>query len=77
MLSDSVFEAIDDILKAVADYKDYSPQYKKRIVLSLAHLYILQWTLDRLHGDMNNNFLDAKRHATIEFDRAVSGELSD
>ena len=77
MLSDSVFEIIDDILKAIADYKDYSPQYKKRIVLSLSHLYLTLWTLDRLRGDMNNTFLDAKHHATIEFDRAVFGELSD
>ena len=77
MLSDSVFEIIDDILKAIADYKDYSPQYKKRIVLSLAHLYLTLWTLDRLKGEMNSSFDDAKKYASIQFDKAVSGELSD
>ena len=77
MLSDSVFEAIDDILKAVANYNDYSPQYKRRIVLSLAHLYLVLWSLDRLRGEMTSNFYDAKRHAGVQFERAVAGELSD
>ena len=77
MLSDSVFEAIDDILKAVANYNDYSPQYKRRIVLSLAHLYLVLWSLDRLRGEMTSNFYEAKRHAGVQFDRAISGELSD
>ena len=77
MLSDSVFEAIDEKLKAVANYNDYSPQYKRRIVLSLAHLYLVLWSLDRLRGEMTSNFDDAKKYASIEFDRAVSGELSD
>ena len=75
MLSDSVFEAIDDILKAVKDYNDYSPLYKRRIVLALAHLYMIQWQLDRLRGDFNSSFDDAKAYASIEFDRAVAGEL--
>ena len=77
MLSDSVFEAIDDILKAVANYNDYSPLYKRRIVLSLAHLYLVLWSLDRLRGEMTTSFDDAKRHAGVQFDRAVAGELSD
>ena len=77
MLSDSVFEAIYDILKAVKEYNDYSPLYKRRIVLALAHLYMIQWSLDRLQGEMNISFNDAKRHASIEFDRAVNNELSD
>ena len=77
MLSDSIFEAIDDILKAVATYKDYSPLYKRRIVLSLAHLYLVLWSLDRLHGDMTTTFHEAKRHAGVQFDRAINNELSD
>ena len=76
MLSDSVFEIIDDILQAVKNYNDYSPQYKKRIVLSLSHLYLVLWSLDRLKGEMNSSFDDAKKYASIEF-KAVDGELSD
>ncbi len=77
MLSDSIFESIDDILKAVANYNDYSFKYKKRIVLSLAHLYVVLWSLDRPKGDINSNFDKAKKHASIQFDKAVAGELSD
>ena len=77
MLSDSVYDCIDSILKAAADYKDYSPLYKRRIVLSLAHLYLVLWSLDRLRGEMTTSFDDAKRHAGVQFDRAVAGELSD
>ena len=77
MLSDSIFEAIDDILKAITNYNDYSFRHKRRIVLALSHLYMTLWTLDRLNGDMHSSFQDAKRHATIEFDRAINGDLSD
>lgn len=77
MLSDSIFESINDILKAVANYNDYSFNHKKRIVLSLSHLYLTLWTLDRLKGEMNSSFDDAKKYASIQFDKAISGELSD
>ena len=75
MLSDSLFEAIYSILKSVQEY-DYSIGHKRRIVLSLTHLYVTLWTLDRLNGDMTT-FHEAKRHAGVQFDRAVAGELSD
>ena len=77
MLSDSIFEAIDDILQSVKTYNDYSFRHKRRIVLALTHLFLTLWMLDRLNGDMHSSFQDAKRHATIEFDRAINGELSD
>ena len=77
MLSDSLSEAIDDILQSVKTYNDYSFRHKRRIVLALTHLFLTLWTLDRLNGDMHSSFQDAKRHATIEFDRAINGELSD
>ena len=77
MLSDSIFEAIDDILQSVKNYSDYSFRHKRRIVLALTHLFLTLWTLDRLNGDMHSSFQDAKRHATIEFDRAINGDLSD
>ena len=77
MLSDSVFEAINDILKAVSQYNDYSGEHKKRLILALSHLYMIQWTLDNTKGNMNSTFTDAQRYASIEFDRAVNNELSD
>ena len=77
MLSDSLSETINDILKAVSNYNDYSFINQKRIILALSHLYLVQWTSDRLKGEMNSTFHDAKRHATIEFDRAVAGALSE
>ena len=77
MLSDSIFEAIDDILQSVKNYSDYSFRHKRRIVLALTHLFLTLWTLDRLNGDMRSTFQDAKRHATIEFNRVINGELSD
>ena len=77
MLSDSIFETITDILQSVKTYNDYSFRHKRRIVLALTHLYLTLWTLDRLNGDMHSSFQDAKRHATIEFDRAINGDLSD
>ena len=77
MLSDSLSEAIDDILKAITNYNDYSFIHKRRIVLALTHLYLTLWTLDRLNGDMHSTFQDAKIHANLEFDRAINGDLSD
>ena len=77
MLSDSIFEAIDDILKAITNYSDYSFRHKRRIVLALTHLFLTLWTLDRLNGDMHSSFQDAKRHASIQFNRAINGDLSD
>ena len=76
MLSDSLSEAIDDILQSVKTYNDYSFRHKRRIVLALTHLYLTLWTLDRLNGDMHSTFAEAHRHASIQFDRAIS-ELSD
>ena len=76
MLSDSLFEAIDSILKSVQEY-DYSIGHKRRIVLSLTHLYLTLWTLDRLNGDMTTTFHEAKKYAEVQFERAVAGELSD
>lgn len=75
MLSDSVFEAIDDILEAVTRYNDYSGEHKKRIVLALAHLYMIQWTLDNTRGNMNSTFTDAQRYASIEFDKALHSQI--
>ncbi len=77
MLSDSLFDCIDSILKSVQEYNDYSPLYKRRIVLSLTHLYLTLWTLDRLNGDMTTTFHEAKKYAEVQFERAVAGELSD
>ena len=77
MLSDSIFEAIDDILKAITNYNDYSFRHKRRIVLGLSHLYMTLWTLDRLNGDIHSSFQDARRHASIQFNRAINGDLSD
>ena len=76
MLSDSVSEAITSILQSVKDYSDYSFRHKRRIVLSLAHLYIVLWTLDRLRGEMTTSFDEAKTHASIEFEKAINDELS-
>ena len=76
MLSDSVSEAITSILQSVKDYSDYSFRHKRRIVLSLAHLYIVLWTLDRLRGEMTTSFDEAKTHAGVQFDRAIENELS-
>ena len=72
MLSDSIFESIVSILQAVRDY-DYSPDHKNRIVMSLTHLYLVQWTLDRLHGDMNSTYYDARKYATEQFNLARAG----
>ena len=77
MLSDSIFEAIDDILKAITNYNDYSFRHKRRIVLALSHLYMTLWTLDRLNGDIHSTFAEAHRHASIQFNRAINGDLSD
>ena len=76
MLSDSISEAIDDILQSVKTYNDYSFRHKRRIVLALTHLYLTLWTLDRLSGDLHSTFAEAHCHASIQFDRAIS-ELSD
>ena len=76
MLSDSVYDAIIDILQAVKDY-DYSTDHRRRIIMSLTHLYLIQWTLDRLNGDMNSTFNDAKTYATEQFDLARAGLLPD
>ena len=77
MLGDSVSEAITSILQSVKDYSDYSFRHKRRIVLSLTHLYLTLWTLDRLNGDMTTTFHEAKKYAEVQFERAVAGELSD
>ena len=77
MLSDSIFETITDILQSVKEYNDYSFRHKRRIVLALSHLYMTLWTLDRLNGDMHSTFQDAKRYASLQFNRAINGELSD
>ena len=77
MLSDSISESIDDILQSVKNYSDYSFRHKRRIVLALTHLFLTLWTLDRLNGDMHSTFQDAKRHASLQFNRAINGELSD
>lgn len=77
MLSDSIFEAIDDILQSVKNYSDYSFRHKRRIVLALTHLFLTLWTLDRLNGDVHSTFAEAKIHANLQFDRAIAGELSD
>ena len=77
MLSDSIFETITDILQSCKEYNDYSFRHKRRIVLALTHLYLTLWTLDRLNGDMHTTFQDAKRHDSIQFDRAINGDLSD
>ena len=76
MLSDSISDAITDILQSVKGYNDYSFRHKRRIVLALTHLYLTLWTLDRLNGDMHSTFAEAQRHASIQFDRSIS-ELSD
>ena len=73
MLSDSIFESIVSILQAVKDYNDYSNEHKRRLVLSLSHLYLTLWTLDRLNGDMNSTFNDAQAYATEQFDLARAG----
>ena len=72
MLSDSIFESIVSILQAVRDY-DYSTEHKNRIILSLTHLYMIQWRLDRLSGDMNSTYYDAKQYATKQFNLARAG----
>ena len=77
MLSDSIFETITDILQSVKTYNDYSFRHKRRIVLALSHLYMTLWTLDRLNGDIHSTFAEAHRHASIQFDRAINGDLSD
>ena len=71
MLSDSIFEVIDDILKAVSNYNDYSHLHKRRIVLALAHLYMIQWRLDRLDGDFNSSFTNAQRYASEQFENTT------
>jgi hypothetical protein len=71
MFSDSIFEAINDILLAVENYSDYSHEYKKRTVLALAHLYLIQWSLDRLNGDMKSTFADARIFASNAFDESI------
>ena len=73
MLSDSIFEAITSILQSVKDYNDYSNEHKQHIVSALANLYMVQWTLDRLNGDMNSTFNDAQAYATEQFDLARAG----
>lgn len=72
MLSDSIFESIISILQAVRDY-DYSTDHKNRIILSLAHLYMIQWRLDRLEGDFHSTFKDAKTYANEQFEMARDG----
>ena len=77
MLSDSIFEAIDDILKAVFTYNDYSELHKRRIVLALAHLYMIQWRLDRFGSDFNSSFTHAQRYASEQFENALAGRLNE
>ena len=77
MLSDSIFEVIDDILKAVSNYNDYSHLHKRRIVLALAHLYMIQWRLDRIGSDFNSSFTNAQRYASEQFENALAGRLNE
>ena len=74
MLSDSIFQAIEDILTSINEY-DYSIEHKKHIITALSNLYMVQWRLDRLEIDFNSTIYDARRFATEQFNLARKGLL--
>lgn len=60
MLSDVLFESINDILEAVVDY-DYTDYFKNELIQIISQMYNISSKLDKLDIDIDHDPLKTKK----------------